>query len=437
MLDRQAQLPERVAVVGVGYVGLTLLCALARAGFSALGYDIDARKVQLIAQGDVPFDGAEPAMAELLSSMVRQQHVTATTDPTMLRQVEALFIAVETPVDDQHQPQYAALKSALATIGPYLSPGVLVVVESTIGPGTIHGVVLPALELSTGGTVGKDFHLVHCPERVMPGKLLLNISTCDRVVGGVTPSCTARAMAIYPKITCGKLYPTNAITAEIVKTSENAYRDVQIAFANELALLCEELGANVYEVRELVNSSPERNMHLPGAGVGGHCIPKDPWLLCSSVSKYQPRLLPIARAINDGMPNHLVTLLQDAFKEVGRTVAGSTVTILGASYLAESDDVRNTPALPLANQLLELGASVKLLDPYVTQLDQFPVSQDLSALGGSDALILVTAHQMFKDLSLTDCARRMHTPVLVDGRNVFDALLARDAGYCYRGIGKG
>jgi len=438
MSESKMETPERVAVVGVGYVGLTLLCALAKAGFQGLGYDINEEKIALISQGTVPFEGTEPAMDELLSTLVQEQRVTATTDPAQLHGIEAVFIAVETPVDDtDHRPRYKALRSALASIGPHLTPGVLVVIESTIAPGTIHGLVLPALEEALGGVAGQDFHLVHCPERVMPGRLLQNITTYDRVVGGVTPTCTAKAIAIYRRVTSGTLHPTNAKTAEIVKTAENAYRDVQIAFANELALISEELGANVYEVRDLVNSSPFRQMHLPGAGVGGHCIPKDPWLLCAGVSKYQPRLLPTARAINDGMPYHLVELALQAFAAEGRAIEGATITILGASYLEESDDLRNTPALPLARRLVELGAVVKFLDPFTAQLEEFPVTGDPAVINGSDALILVTAHSLFRSFDLSQCAACMRTSILIDGRNVYDPEQAGQAGFRYLGIGKG
>jgi UDP-N-acetyl-D-mannosaminuronic acid dehydrogenase len=271
----------------------------------------------------------------------------------------------------------------------------------------------------------------------MPGRLFRNISTCDRVVGGMTPACTARGMAIYARITSGALHPSDALTAEIVKTTENAYRDVQIAFANELALLCEELGADVYAVRELVNSSPQRAMHLPGAGVGGHCIPKDPWLLCSAVSVYQPRLLPVARAINDGMPFHLLELLLQALSLAGREMTESVITLLGAAYLEGTDDIRNTPTLPLARRLVDLGATVRIIDPFVTQLEEFPVDTDFTRITGSDALVLVTAHAAFQQLDLAACAAEMRSSILIDGRNAFTEDSAQQAGFHYRGIGKG
>lgn len=432
-------LPERVAVVGIGYVGLTLLCALGQAGFQGIGYDINAERVTAVARGMMPFEGAEPALTALLTALVREGRIRATTDPAALRDAEAVFIAVETPVDEaDHRPRYAALRAALTDIAPHLAPGVLVVVESTVAPGTTEGLVLPALRQAPGGTVGEDFFLVHCPERVMPSRLLQNLSTCDRVVGGITPACTAHALPIYARLTRGRLYPTHARTAEIVKTAENAYRDVQIAFANELALICEELGADVYEVRDLVNSSPGRQMHLPGAGVGGHCIPKDPWLLVAAVSAYQPRLLPTARAINDGMPLHLAARTRETLTAAGIPLRDATVTLLGAAYLEETDDVRNTPALPLARALVADGMRVRILDPFVAALEEFTVTGDVTeAVTGSDALVVVTAHRQFRTLDWATLAAEMRTPVVIDGRNVVDLEAARAAGFHALGLGKG
>ncbi|HOF89974.1 MAG TPA: nucleotide sugar dehydrogenase, partial [Armatimonadota bacterium] len=412
---------RRVAVVGIGYVGLTLACALADAGFQTLGYDINADKVRRVGEGRVPFDGGDAELDALLARAVAAGALTATADPARLRDAQAVFIAVETPVEaDDHRPRYVALRGELEAIAPHLAPGVLVALESTIAPGTTRELALPILRAALGGEAGEAFFLVHCPERVMPGRLLKNLSTCDRVVGGVTPACTARALPIYQRLTSGALHPTDATTAEIVKTAENAYRDVQIAFANELALICEELGADVFAVRELVNSSPHRQMHLPGAGVGGHCIPKDPWLLVSAVQECPPRLLPTARAVNDGMPLHLAALARRALAAEGRALDGATVVILGAAYLEETDDTRNTPALPLARALLADGADVRLLDPHVAALEDLPVSAGLDALDGADALILVTAHRECRALHLPAAAARLRTRVLIDVRNVFD-----------------
>jgi UDP-N-acetyl-D-mannosaminuronic acid dehydrogenase len=434
-----APLEERAAVVGIGYVGLTLLCALARAGLKPIGYDIDAQKVAKAGRGEMPFEGAEPALDDLLADLARQEAFTTTTDPADLADATAVFIAVETPVDpSDNRPRYKALRAALEGIAPHLGRGVLLVVESTIAPGTISGLVEPAIANVRAWTPGVDYNLVHCPERVMPSRLLRNISTMDRVVGGVTPACARRAMAIYEHVTSGTLHPTTALVAEISKTAENAYRDVQIAFANELALICEELGADVYEVRDLVNSSPGRNVHLPGAGVGGHCIPKDPWLLCSPVRGFEPTVMPSARRLNDSMPLHMAGLIGKALEREGRKLAGSVVTLWGASYLENTDDLRNTPALTCARALVSEGAEVRVVDPYVDRLEEFPVSQDaLEAAAGADAVGVITAHDAFREVDLGQLRAALRTPVLVDGRRVFEPDAARGAGLRFLAIGRG
>jgi UDP-N-acetyl-D-mannosaminuronic acid dehydrogenase len=430
---------ERAAVVGIGYVGLTLMCALARAGLRPIGYDIDQDKVDRAGRGEMPFEGAEAALDDLLRDLAGKRAFTTTSAADDLADATAVFIAVETPVDpSDNKPRYRALKAALEGIAPHLSRGVLVVVESTIAPGTMGGLVQPAIDGARGWTVGVDYNLVHCPERVMPSRLLQNISTTDRVVGGATPECALRATAIYEHVTSGALHPTTALAAEISKTAENAYRDVQIAFANELALICEELGADVYEVRELVNSSPGRNVHLPGAGVGGHCIPKDPWLLCAPIEGFQPTLMPSARAINDAMPLHLVKLIQQALDAEGKALSGSIVAVWGAAYLENTDDLRNTPALPCLRALAEAGAQVRLVDPHVDRLEEFEAGSDpIAAATGADAVALVTAHREFAEIDLGTLAGALRTKVLVDGRKVFEPALARDAGLRFLAIGRG
>jgi len=429
---------ERCAVVGIGYVGLTLLCALGRGGLRSVGYDINAEKVEKAGRGEIPFDGADAELEGLLREVVAKRAISTTSYPTALSQASAVFYAVETPVDpSDNKPKYAALRAALNATVPHLSSGVLVVIESTIAPGTMNKLVLPIIEENRGWKVGADFNLVHCPERVMPSRLVRNISTCDRVVGGMTTACAERALRIYRRITSGKLHPTSALAAEITKTAENAYRDVQIAFANELAMICEELGADVYEVRDLVNSSPGRDVHLPGAGVGGHCIPKDPWLLCSSVTEFRPTLMPAARNINDGMPVHVARLVAQALEAEGRSIRGAVVTLLGAAYLEDTDDVRNAPALTLARKLRDLGANVRIVDPHVSTLEEFAVCQDLSAAEGSDVLAVVTGHAAFRKADLAGLGARMRTRILVDGRNVFSPEAASVAGFRFLGVGRG
>jgi UDP-N-acetyl-D-mannosaminuronic acid dehydrogenase len=351
-----------------------------------------------------------------------------------------ILVAVETPIDSVHQPRYRALRAALHALEPHLQPGVLVIIESTVAPGTMERLVRPALEARGRRRVGADLHLVHCPERVMPGKLLANLTHMNRVVGGSTPQAARLAQALYAHIVEADLDLADCVTAELVKTAENAYRDVQIAFANELALICEQVGADVWPVRELVNKSPGRNVLLPGAGVGGHCIPKDPWLLAFGASDMvHARLIPAAREINDYMPLHVAELAVDALDEVGVEIEDARIAVLGYAYLENSDDTRNAPSITLVNRLEELGAEVCIHDPYVAEY-QGALAQRVC---NCDALVVMVRHDVYLDIELEQLhawlvgSRQGARPVLVDGRRVFERTAAEDAGFVFRGVGIG
>jgi len=252
---------------------------------------------------------------------------------------------------------------------------------------------------------------------VMPGKLLANLRGLSRVVGGSSPEVALAMTALYRHIVQADLDPVDWITAELVKTVENAYRDVQIAFANEVALICEALGGDVWKVRELVNKSPYRQMHLPGAGVGGHCIPKDPWLLAYGVQgqDISLRMVPAARQVNDDMPFHVATLLERTLARAGRSLQGARVLVLGYAYLENSDDTRNSPSEALVEHLKKKGAVVVVHDPYVAEYQK-----DLLTLAeGCDAAVLMVAHDAYRSLDFDALRLRMSLPVLVDGRGVF------------------
>jgi UDP-N-acetyl-D-mannosaminuronic acid dehydrogenase len=294
--------------------------------------------------------------------------------------------------------------------------------------------------------------LVRYYERVMPGKLLEYITDFPRVVGGIDAESTRRAVDLYRHIVRKEITPADVLSAEMAKVVENAYRDVNIAFANEVALACERMGVDVFEVRELINARPDRHMHIPGAGVGGHCLPKDSWLLKYGLETYGEsagglRLIPLAREVNDGMPGHLVVLIEDGLAEAGCELAGAKVVLLGVSYLENADDTRNTPAAMLAKLLQARGAEVVAHDPYVREADWqralgdgagVPLTGDLwKALEGADCAALVTRHREYEALDLGRLRDAMGGSVLVDGRNVFDLEACAQAGLVYRGVGKG
>ncbi len=425
----------KLAVIGLGYVGLPVACEFARVGFDVLGVDILTARVAKINAGESPIEGDEPGLAELLAEVIGGGKLRATMDYEDLRDRDVILIDVETPVDEDHVPRYGALKAVLKSLGPVLKDGALVIVESTISPGTMEGLVLDDLEASSGKRVNQHFYVGNCPERVMPGKLLANLRTLSRVCGGYTPETAETLVALYGHIVQADLDATDCVTAEIVKTAENAYRDVQIAFANELALVCESVGGDVWKVRELVNKSPGRNVHLPGAGVGGHCIPKDPWLLAhgTEIKAGILNLIPTARGVNDGMPKHILHLLASELSEQGEALRGKTVLALGYAYLEDSDDTRNSPSASFVAALEAAGATARIHDPYVAEYNG-----DLLAMAeGCDAAVLLVKHSQYRELDLAALRRALNFPVFVDGRGMFSLAELQAAGLAARVIGVG
>ncbi len=428
---------ERIVVVGVGYVGLPLLCTFAGAGFQSTGVDINKERVELINKGICPVIGDEPGLSDLLKERVEFGNLRATTDYDSCDEADGIFVCVDTPIDEKKKPILDSLKKAVSEIGMHIKEGAMVSIESTIPPGTMYDVVIPLLENSSGLEAGKDFSVVHCPERVMPGRLLLNLTSYDRVLGGLDEKSIELGVHFYSSFMKGQLHPTDLLSAEITKTIENTYRDVQIAFANEVALACEKLGADAFEIRRLVNTCPFRDMHIPGAGVGGYCLPKDPWLFASSVPNLRLKLIPTAREINESMPRHMVQLIREGIKESGKRMRASKITILGLAFLRDSDDTRNSPAFSIIDALSE-SAELVVHDPLVERKYKVPLTKDLKeALKDSDCAVLVTDHSVYREMDLDFMRSLMRTPFIVDGRNVFNAAKAREKGFIYKGVGKG
>jgi len=425
----------KAAVVGLGYVGVPVAAALADAGVRVVGIDIDPAKVAAINAGRSPLVGREPGLDELIRKHGGKR-LTATADYAACATADAVLVAVETPIDeDTKDPDYKALRSALRSLGANLRKGALVSIESTIAPGTMQKLVKPILERTSGKRTPRDFLLVHTPERLTAGKLLHNLRTVDRVIGGDDPRSLRRALNLYGKIVKAGIHPTNLLTAEIVKTAENTYWDVQLALANELALISEDYGVDAYEVRKLVNTTPRRDLLVPGAGVGGHCIPKDPWLLLSGLGSYRASLVPAAREINDFMPERMATLTEDALREAGRRLAGATVAVLGFAYKENTDDARNSPAIPLIRILRRRGADVRIHDPFVKRQRGFTVQRKLpDILKGADVAVLVTAHDAYRRADWRALGRKMRRRAFVDGRCVWES---PPKGWVYRGIGRG
>lgn len=423
----------RIAVIGLGYVGLPVAALFAEAGFDVLGVELRPERVAKINAGQSPIEGDEPGLAELMAGVVGSGKLRATTDYEDLRDRDIVLIDVETPVDENHVPRYFALRSALLSLGPVLQKGALVIIESTIAPGTMRGLAAPLLAESSGGTLNRDFLLGNCPERVMPGKLIANLRNLSRVAGGGSPQTAELMVALYRTIVRADVDPVDWITAELVKTVENTYRDMQIAFANEVALICEALGGDVWKVRELVNKTPYRNMHLPGGGVGGHCIPKDPWLLVHGVRGMDVpvRLIPQARAVNDSMPLHVLDRLGQALDKAGKNLYSTRILVMGYAYLENSDDTRNSPSEVLVKHLRALGTEVVVHDPFVEGCQ----GDLLEMARGCDAAVVMVAHQAYREQDTAALKAALNTPVMVDARHLYDPLELARQGWAVALIG--
>ncbi|HXX87289.1 MAG TPA: nucleotide sugar dehydrogenase [Candidatus Acidoferrum sp.] len=448
---------RKIVVVGMGYTGIPIAALFADVpNFRVVGVQRRSErsgwKIECLNKGKNPIGGEEPGLSELIARVVKKGAFTVVDDMATCRDAEAILIDVQTPIDAEKTPRYESLIDVSEDIGKYMRSGSLVVIESTVAPGTTKNVVTPILEKASGLQAGKDFFLAFCYERVMVGRLIRNIVDLPRIIGGINDESAKRAMELYNHITKASLYQTDALTAEVAKVVENTYRDVNIAFSNEVALICESLGVNAYEVRKLVNtlpndpsnpsSNPVRNMLFPGSGVGGHCLPKDPWLLKYGLdnyghSKFLPKIITDARTVNDAMPSHTIDLVEDALKEHGKSLKGAKIAILGVAFLENSDDTRNTPSATLYHELEKRKAKPILHDPIV-QTFEIPFTKDLDeATVDADAVILSTKHKEYLKLDLKTLRKKMSTPILVDGRNAFDEKTATNAGFTYRGIGKG
>ncbi|MFW9921222.1 MAG: nucleotide sugar dehydrogenase, partial [Candidatus Thorarchaeota archaeon] len=401
----------KIVVIGMGYVGIPAAALLADVdGFDVTGLQRRSQrsgwKIDVLNKGESPFEGNEPGLDELLQRVVSKGTFRVTDNTEILSEADVILIDVQTPTDPQNVPLYLSLREVCASIGKRMRKGTLVIVESTVAPGTTQNVVQKIIEEESGMVGGTDFDLAFSYERVMPGKLIHNIVNLPRVIGGISSASAERAVDLYSKICKANIRVTNVLTAEVSKTIENAFRDVNIAFANEMALVCESLGVNIYEVIELVNELPSRMMHIPGAGVGGHCLPKDPWLLRHGLYEYgswkvEPEIISLSRRINDYMPIHMSYLIENALNLKGRAIQSSIVTILGAAYLEDSDDTRNTPSAALVGSLVAKGAQVRIHDPHVDHWEYGVngIEKDLmKSIEGTDCIALVTKHKEYYGL---------------------------------------
>jgi len=403
-----------VAVYGLGKMGLPLAAVYADVSGNVTGVDVDSDVVAAVNAGDCPIDG-EPGLPAVVSDLVADGALDATTDGVRAAAEARVHVLIVPTVVDDGDVDLSMLEAAVRTVGAGLDPGDLVVVESTVPPRTCRDRVAPWLEAESALELG-EFGLAFCPERTMSGRALEDITEAyPKVVGGVDAESRRAAELVYERITDNEVIPvTDATTAECVKVFEGVYRDVNIALANELARLADDLAVDVTEAIEVANTQPFCDIHDPGPGVGGHCIPYYPYFLISEFDGPTP-LLRTARRVNDAMPRFTAEKTAAELEAVGRDLAESTVVVLGLTYRPGVDETRASPGIDVAEELRDRGASVHAVDPVCTTPPPEGVDRlGLDAVGtvDPDALVLVTAHEAFESLPWDD----LGDAVVVDGR---------------------
>lgn len=389
-----------IGVVGLGYVGLPLSVEKAKAGFTVIGFDVQEEKVRMVNEGK---NYIGDVIQEDLEKLVQSEKLKATADYTFIRDVDAVAICVPTPLDIYKQPNMQYVESSAKAIAQYITPGTLVVLESTTYPGTTEELIKPILE-EAGLTVGTDIFLAYSPERVDPGNKQFNTKNTPKVVGGTTSECTRVAAAMYRAVLDGDVHEVSSpAVAEMEKLLENTFRNINIALANEMAILCHKMGIDIWEVIDAAATKPYGFMPFyPGPGLGGHCIPIDPWYLTWKAREYNyhTKLIETAGEINDSMPDFVVQRCAEILNEQAKALRGSKILILGVAYKKDIDDYRESPVLPILNRLTKLGAKWEVADPNIPEfrlngemISSVEVTEEM--VKEADLVVIATNHSGF------------------------------------------
>lgn len=421
--ERVVSLTGEICVVGLGYIGLPTASVLATHGYRVVGVDTDEAVLRSLETGKSHI--AEPGLQTLVEAAVTSGNLQLSGRP---RPAAAFIIAVPTPIRADRRADLSYIARAGRSIAPHLRPGNLVVLESTCPPGTTRGFLLPILEES-GLRCGHDLYVAHCPERVLPGRILKEIVENNRIIGGVDPESAEKAKEIYESFVRGQIHLTDATTAELVKIVENTFRDINIAFANELTGICDRAGVDVWKVIRLANQHPRVSILQPGPGVGGHCLPVDPWFLIEKFPE-ETRLIRAGREVNDWQPHRVFEMI----RELTRGVADPKVTILGITYKANVGDIRKSPALQVVQLLEADGYAVSLHDPHVAQ-SRLKLSPLEDALSASDCIVVLADHAEFGKLDPERVGRLVRSRVLIDTRKALDVEWWTRAGFATKVLG--
>lgn len=435
----------KICVIGIGRIGLPTALSFARSGLKTVGVDINQTLVNKINDGIFPLND-EPGYQEIFDSVIKSRKFYATTKiDEAVPKSDVILLSLPTPIDNNNVPDYSALKSVGTKLGELIKPNSLIIVESTIEPGFIENELINIIIKSSNHKLilGKNVNIGVCPENANPGEILHDFMNLPRLIGAINEQTAKIITEIYQYVFPVEfIIMTDCKTANAVKLTTNVFRDINIAFVNELALLFEKLGIDTMEVLNAAKKKYNFQIHYPGAGVGGPCLPVNSYQLLNSARKHSSKLSTVSygREVNEKMPYHVIDLLLDGFNEANKPLEQSQVLILGISYKPDVKDVQLSPAVPIIKKLKELKVNVRIYDPYFKSTEFLGIISENNledSLKEIDAIIIVTAHKEFFNINLSFLASKMKNRIIVDSRSVMDIHSAQKAGFIFRGLGRG
>ena len=432
----------RVCVVGIGRIGLPTALSFAKSGLQTIGVDINENLVSTINSGVFPLKD-EPGYEEIFNDVIKNKMFSATTKiEDAIPNSDLILLSLPTPMDKNNVPDYSALRDSASKLSKFLSPNSLIIVESTVEPGFIEDEMVPIISKSDQLKIGENFFIGVCPENANPGEILHDFTNLPRLVGSINKQTTEIITSIYDFVFAVELViMPDCKTANAVKLTTNVFRDINIAFINELSLMFEKLGIDTLKVLEAAKKKYNFQIHYPGAGVGGPCLPINSYQLLNAARRSGVNLSMIeyGRQINEKMPEHVIKLTLDAFKECKKPIQNNDILILGVSYKPDVKDIQLTPAKHVIKKLQDLGANIHIYDPYFSSSQVFGINveENLDAvISKVDASIIITAHKEFRNISLP-VFNKMKSPILVDTRGIIDPMDAKQAKLIFRGLGRG
>jgi len=432
----------RVCVVGIGRIGLPTALSFAKSGLTTIGVDINESLVEMINSDNFPLKD-EPGYEEIFHTVISEKKFSATTNiEEGVSNSNLILLSLPTPMDENNIPDYSALKSVASQLSQFLKPNSLVIVESTIEPGFIEDEMISMITNNEKLTVENNFFIGVCPENANPGEILHDFTNLPRLVGGINENISKIIKLIYNSVFGVELIEMpDCKTANAVKLTTNVFRDINIAFISELSLMFEKLGIDTMKVLEAAKKKYNFQIHYPGAGVGGPCLPINSYQFLNTAKRIglELNIIESSRKINEKMPEHVVQLLLDGFKENDKPIKDSHILLLGVSYKPNVKDIQLTPAEHIIKKLQDLGAIVHIYDPYFISQNIFDIHTEKNLneiISNVDSTIIVTAHDEFKKLEIS-LFKQMKTPVLVDTRGIIDPEIAKQNQLIFRGLGRG